>query len=85
MSKRTLIIGFFILLFILHQDFWWKDDPTLVLGILPISLAYHVVWTLLVALAWFFVAKYFWPRAWDEVPPGPAPTDSSPIHDRHPR
>jgi len=85
MSKRTLIVGFFLLLFILHQDFWWKDDPTLVLGVLPISLAYHVVWTLLVALGWFIVAKYFWPQALDEVPAGPAPTDSPPKHEPHSR
>jgi hypothetical protein len=85
MSKRSLIVGFFLLLFILHQDFWWKDDPTLVLGILPISLAYHVVWTLLVALGWYLVGKYFWPHSLDEVPPGPAPTDSKPLKDRHPR
>lgn len=85
MSKRALIVGFFILLFVLHQDFWWKDDPTLVLGILPISLAYHMGWTLFVALAWFLVGKYFWPHALDEVQPGPAPTDPTPTRDRSPR
>jgi hypothetical protein len=84
-SKRTLIVGFFLLLFILHQDFWWKDDPTLVLGILPISLAYHVVWTLVVAFAWFLVGKYFWPDALDQVPPGPAPADTPATHDRSAR
>lgn len=67
MSKRALIVAFFILLFILHQDFWWKNDATLVLGVLPISLAYHVGWTLLVAFGWFLVAKYCWPKGLDEV------------------
>lgn len=77
MSKRSLIVGFFVLLFILHQDFWWKNDPTVVLGILPISLAYHVVWTLLVALGWFLVCKFCWPHALDEIPPGPQSTDTN--------
>jgi hypothetical protein len=78
MSKRTLIIGFFVLLFVLHQDFWWKDDPTLVLGILPISLAYHVVWTLLVALGWFLVCRFCWPHALDAAPSGSTPSPAEP-------
>ncbi|MEO7414653.1 MAG: hypothetical protein ABIZ81_14985 [Opitutaceae bacterium] len=71
MSKRALILAFFVLLFVLHQDFWWKNDPTLMLGFLPVSLAYHVVWTLLVALGWFFVGKFCWPRGLDEEPAKP--------------
>ena len=67
MSKRTLIILFFVLLLVLHQDFWWRDNPTLICGILPISLAYHVAWTLLVAVAWFLVTRFCWPDALDEA------------------
>lgn len=63
MSRQTFIWAGFVLLLVLHQDFWWKDDPTLVFGFLPVSLAYQIVWTLLVALAWFLVAKYCWPAA----------------------
>ena len=77
MSKRSLIVGFFVLLFVLHQDVWWKNDPTLVLGVLPISLAYHVVWTLLVALGWFLVCKFCWPHVLDEVPPRPDSPDTT--------
>jgi hypothetical protein len=77
MSKRSLIVGFFILLFIVHQDFWWRNDPTLVLGILPISLAYHVMWTLLVAFGWFLVCKFCWPDALDEMPPRADYTDTT--------
>lgn len=69
MSKRILITLFFILLLVLHQDFWWRDNASLVFGILPISLAYHVAWTLLVAVAWFLVTKYCWPDALDDAPP----------------
>ena len=71
MSKRMLIGLFFIGLFFLHQDFWWKNDPTLVFGFLPVSLAYHVGWTLLVALGWFLVGKYCWPQGLDEEPVKP--------------
>ncbi len=70
MSKGALIAAFFVVLFILHQDFWWKDDARLVAGILPISLAYHVVWTLLVAFGWFLVAKFCWPKNLDDESDG---------------
>ena len=81
MLKRTLILAFFLLLFVFHQDFWWKDDPTLVLGVLPISLAYHVVWTLLVALGWFLVGKYCWPDSLDEVVRGTPVQNNAPGSD----
>ncbi|MSU64532.1 MAG: hypothetical protein EXS38_00155 [Opitutus sp.] len=71
MSKRSLITAYLVLLFFLHQDFWWKDDPTLVFGFLPVSLAYHIGWTLLVALGWFFVGRYCWPDQLDEEPAPP--------------
>jgi hypothetical protein len=77
-AKRTLILAYFVGLFVLHQDFWWKDDPTLVLGVLPVSLAYHVLWTLLVALGWWWVTRFCWPHQLDEETPAPqrAPTDA---------
>lgn len=46
---------------ILHQDFWYWDDPTLVLGFLPVGLAYHVVYTLAAALLWGAAIRYAWP------------------------
>lgn len=86
MSKRALIVGFFVLLFVLHQDSWWKEDARLVLGFLPISLAYHLVWTLLVALGWLFVARHLWPDHLDaETPPPGAPVPPPVPGERPPR
>jgi hypothetical protein len=68
MSKGVLITAYFVVLFVLHQDSWWKADPRLVFGVLPVSLAYHVGWTLLVAFGWWLVAKFFWPHKLDEEP-----------------
>lgn len=73
MSKRALIATYFVLLFALHQDFWWRADASLVFGIVPVSLAYHAVWTLLVAVGWWLVATFCWPTNLDDTP---APTDS---------
>ena len=72
MSKRTLLILFFVLLLVLHQDSWWHDDATLVLGVFPVSLAYHVGWTLLVAVGWFLVTRFCWPVGLDDPPPTPS-------------
>ena len=69
MSQRTIIAAGFVVLFFLHQDFWWRDDSTLVFGVLPVSLAYHVGWTLVVAVGWFLVGKFCWPNQLDETPP----------------
>jgi len=70
MSPGALIAGLFGLLFVLHQDFWWRNEPALVFGILPLSLAYHVGWTLLVAVGWYWVTRCAWPvESAEETPP----------------
>ena len=39
---RWLAIGAVVLLYLLHQDFWfWRDARPLVFGFLPIGLFYH--------------------------------------------
>ena len=53
----VLVAGFLAL----HQDFWLWDDPTLVLGFLPVGLAYHAVYSLVVAGAWYLTLRYAWP------------------------
>ncbi len=59
---RGLIYGLIVLLAILHQDFWWWDDSdTLVLGFLPIGLAYHAFVSLVAGLLWALAVKYCWP------------------------
>jgi hypothetical protein len=45
--------------------------------VLPVSLAYHAVWTLFVAFGWWLVGRYCWPSYLDEAdratdtPPAP--------------
>ena len=51
-----------IVLLILHQDFWYWDDRTLVLGFLPIGLAYHVLHSIVAACLWACAIKFAWPR-----------------------
>ncbi|MBI5768337.1 MAG: hypothetical protein HZA93_11125 [Verrucomicrobia bacterium] len=85
MSKRALLLtAFFVGLFFLHQDSWWAGDATLVLGVLPVSLAYHVGWTLAVALGWWLVAKYCWPDKLDDDEPAAPRAPTNPADEKRP-
>ncbi len=55
-----------LVLFVLHQDFWLRDNATLVAGIVPIGLAYHMVFTILAAIGWGIVVKFAWPIESDD-------------------
>ncbi len=71
MSKK-LVFAFLVALFILHQDFWLRDNASLVLGFIPASLAYHMVFTVLAALGWYLVVRFAWPHFPEEDEEGRA-------------
>lgn len=48
-------------LVLLHQDFWYWTDETLVFGFMPVGLAYHVGLSLAASFAWLLATKYAWP------------------------
>ena len=49
-------------MFILHQDKWWWDDATLVLGFLPMGLAFHALLSIgCAALGWLAI-NTAWPH-----------------------
>jgi len=51
-----------ILLIVLHQDFWNWSDGTLLFGIAPIGLVYHVGLSLAAGLVWWLVVRFAWPE-----------------------
>ena len=59
-----------VLLALLHQDFWWWDDGTLVFGFLPVGLAYHVAYTVAAACLWGLASKFAWPDHIEEFANG---------------
>lgn len=75
MKRATLIsIIAFVALVVLHHDFWNWDNPKLVLGFLPIGLAYHAAYSMVAALFWYLVMRYAWPTAteqWADQPNDP--------------
>lgn len=48
-------------LILLHQDVWFWEDGRLVLGFLPVGLAWHVGLSLAAALVWWLATRYAWP------------------------
>jgi len=59
--KRVVIV-FLGLLIVFHQDFWWwhRVEP-MVLGFIPIGLAWHVGLSLLAAVLAAMMVRYCWP------------------------
>ena len=67
-----------VLLAIVHFDFWFWDDRTLLFGFLPVGLGFHAGFSIACGVVWLMAVKFCWPadvEAWasgDEPPPTPA-------------
>ena len=64
---KFIVWSLFIILFFLHQDFWWWNESQLIFGFMPIGLAYHAAFQLLVlALVAALAIRYAWPHDLEE-------------------
>ena len=60
----ALAIG---LLYVLHQDLWfWRIARPLVLGFLPIGLAWHAAYCVAVAMLMWWLTRVAWPSYLDD-------------------
>ena len=57
-------------------DFWWWDDSTLILGFLPIGLAYHALFDRIALLGWLAISKA-WPSELENFADEGEETESS--------
>lgn len=55
-----------VLLIALHQDVWLWTDKTLLWGVLPIGLAYHVAYAVVAALTMTLLVRLAWPKGLDD-------------------
>jgi len=76
MSRRSVYL-LLVLLGVLHQDFWFWDDPTLLLGFLPVGLAYHSLYSIAAGAAWWLVLRYAWPEDAEAFAEGRDETEAS--------
>jgi len=63
---KYVVCGLVVALIVLHQDFWFRDDSTLVFGFMPIGLAYHAALSLEAGGVWLLAALFCWPHWVDE-------------------
>jgi len=55
--------------YVLHQDVWfWRAARPLVFGFLPVGLAYHAAYCVLVAALMSVLTVVAWPAHLDRVP-----------------
>ncbi|HLU46869.1 MAG TPA: DUF3311 domain-containing protein [Planctomycetota bacterium] len=70
---KPIVIVLVVLLIIAHQDFWWWDDRTIVLGFLPIGLAWHILISLATAAVGVLAVMCCWPKDLEENESDSAP------------
>ena len=61
-TSGKLAWGMVLVVGVLHLDLWWWSSTRIVLGFLPLTLAYQVGITLAAALAWALVMRFAWPK-----------------------
>ena len=73
---RNVVYALLLLLYIVHTDLWFWDDPSLVLGI-PIGFAYHVFFMVAASFVLWLGVKFAWPTELETKFEGPE-GDASP-------
>lgn len=58
-TLRWVLYSLLLVLFILHNDFWFWGTPQIVLG-LPVGLLYHIVFCFVASLLMFSLVKFVW-------------------------
>jgi hypothetical protein len=58
------------IVYLLHNDLWFWDNPTLILGI-PVGLFYHALYCLVASIMLYLLIKYAWPKFVEEVDQDP--------------
>jgi hypothetical protein len=62
-----------LVMLVVHQDFWFSDATTLILGVLPIGLGYQVGYSLLAAAVMALLVRVAWPRGLERLEQGEGP------------
>ncbi len=74
--KKFLLFVMIAVVYVLHQDYWnWKNGDV-VLGFLPVGLAYHAGYSILAAIMMAVLVKFAWPKDLESA--GTAEKDKKP-------
>lgn len=58
---KTICWVLVVLLIVLHHDFWLWDDGTLIGGLVPIGVVYHMGISVAAAIVWWLASIHAWP------------------------
>ena len=61
-----VIVALVVVLLILHQDNWFWESDTLLMGFLPIGLFWHACISIGATCTWFLATKIAWPFEGDD-------------------
>ncbi len=61
-GSATVIWVLAVVMAVVHNDLWWWNDNTLVLGFMPTGLAFHALFSLVAAGLWVLAIKVAWPH-----------------------
>ena len=59
--KRILLVIAVVVLYVLHQDFWYWRSARLVFGFVPIGLFYQGCFSVAAAFLMWLLVKFAWP------------------------
>lgn len=58
---------FVAVVIVLHNDLWNWTNKSLVLGFVPVGLAYHIGYAFLASFAMWLLVKFAWPSHLEEL------------------
>jgi hypothetical protein len=73
---RWILYAAIVVLYVLHNDFWFWEDPRIVLG-LPVGLTYHIGYNLAAAVLLFLLVRFAWPSHLEVAVEQPAEASST--------
>ena len=68
MRKKVALTALVVVVYLLHQDCWnWSRYEPLVLGFIPVGLAYHAAYAVVASALMWLLVKYAWPSWLEHV------------------
>lgn len=64
--NKKIVWSLVVVLAVLHYDFWFWSDRSLLFGFMPIGLLYQALISVAAAIAWFLMVKLAWPTHIEE-------------------
>ena len=64
---KKIVACLFLIMLVLHQDFWWWSNDSLILGFMPVGLAFHALFSIMCAVLGWFAIMTIWPHELDEA------------------